>query len=174
MVRYYKSLAELVPSSELIVEGEVTDSNVIVHYGTPFTISDFKIKNVLKGNKQADDGIKVIETGGIYICHDADPKMKNMVGKQLEERFAGIPALKVGEKLYLFLKKFQGPQIKGECYISVGEYQSKYRIDKNNKVYFRKLDYIKPKNSNNNNDISEDFTKKFTKDEFVQKINSLK
>ena len=139
MSTYYESLSHLKKDASEIIECKVLGNKAIVYEGVPFTISNVKVLSVIKGSVKAGDTIQVIETGGIY--NPSGDSSGQLVNYELE----GNPVMKVNEDLYVFLQKFEGPQIEG-AYIPVGEFMGKFSIDWAGKVKQLATDEYKIKN----------------------------
>ncbi|GMK43724.1 hypothetical protein PghCCS26_08510 [Paenibacillus glycanilyticus] len=139
LANIYSSLDELESASDLIAEVSITGDIENVEYeGANFTLSDAKVKEVIKGD-EIKGNIKIFEV----------------------ERF-NINLTKKNDKFILFLQKYQGPVTNEDAYVITGVYQGKFSISNDNKVIYDAVDYngeMTFQNSLNSIDVN-DFKKK--------------
>ncbi|WP_315910963.1 hypothetical protein [Xylanibacillus composti] len=130
----YESFGELAMGATEIVEVKVsTKQETFVDNDLPFTVSNVKIKSVLKGALKENDTIPVVEVGGIYQpLINGDPKrgkQKQYVNYIME----GNKVMQSGEEYILFLNPIEGGTIKNSYY-PIGLYQGKYKVHNGGKV----------------------------------------
>ena len=128
MVENYQSIDELIQDSPIIVVGTVDSPNEEFVYGeATFALTRFKVEQVIRGI--VPDEINILQTK-----MNEDPFLKN------------------GDKMVLFLVKYEGPVTKN-AYRTKGLYQGQYKIVGNAAI----------KNENNN----------LAGDEFLQSLDIL-
>ena len=91
-VNHYTDTKALTDKSDLIVIGKVIDSVPEKRVDMIFTMQNIKIDKYVKGEKVADDTVKVLQTGG------------ELNGKKTVE-FEDSPLFKINDKYLLFLEK---------------------------------------------------------------------
>jgi hypothetical protein len=117
---HFQNFQELKNRASDIIQVSVIDNIETINYGeVTFTVSKAKVLLSSKGNLKEGDEIRLLETGG---------KMPD--GQEL--KFNGIPVMKPGEELFLFVEKYVGPVTK-DAYIPIGVYKGKFEV-KDNKV----------------------------------------
>ena len=117
----FETLSDLTDRATNIVEVSILDKAETVEYGQVFfTISQAKVLSSLKGDITPNTEIRIIETGG------------SMPNGQ-EFKFNGIPVVKKGEHLFLFVEKYVGP-VAQNAYVPLGVYQGKFKVQGDNVI----------------------------------------
>lgn len=145
LVNYYKTLEEINKDSEVIVKGAIIENEYIEYGGLVFTLSKFKVDDVVKGNLVKGDVIKVLQTGGISTLKSnemdeksfEDPKevekyLKNNLGKKYEATIEGVKVLKESDNAVLLLQKYDGP-VTTDAYVGTGDFQGRFIINQKTK-----------------------------------------
>ncbi|MGL4875500.1 MAG: hypothetical protein ACRC30_12700 [Clostridium sp.] len=145
LVNYYETLEEINKDSEIVVKGKFIKNEYIEYEGVIFTVSQFKIDDVIKGNINRNDVIKVLQTGGIGAVklNEMDEKsfenpeevkehLKNNLGKKFESTIEGIKVLKENDNAVLLLQKYYGP-ITQDSYVGTGDFQGRFIINEKTK-----------------------------------------
>lgn len=145
LVNQYKTLDEINNDSELVVMGTIIENEYVEYGGLTFTLSKFKIDNVVKGTVNVGDIIKVLQTGGISevksnktdVKSFEDPKeveknLKDNVGKKYETTIEGVKVLKENNSAVLLLQKYDGPITK-DSYVCTGDFQGRFLVDQKTK-----------------------------------------
>ena len=65
LVNCYDTLDKINNDSEVVVKGTIIENEYVDYHDLTFTISKFKIDEVVKGDVSVGDTIKVLQTGGI-------------------------------------------------------------------------------------------------------------
>ncbi|MBP1999991.1 hypothetical protein J2Z69_001010 [Paenibacillus shirakamiensis] len=121
--KVFKTVSDLKNNAPLIIEAEVVKGTSFEYNHVIFTKNNLLVKKVYKGDLQGKQNIDILETGGI-----SDNK---------EFVLEGNPVSKPGEKLVLFLKKYDGP-VTEDAYTIEGAYQGKFTFDDGKKISFKK------------------------------------
>jgi hypothetical protein len=117
---HFQNFQELQNRASNIIQVTVIDNIETINYGeVTFTVSKAKVLSGFEGTLKVGDEIILLETGG-------------MMNNGQELKFNGIPVIKPGEELFLFVDKYVGPVTK-DAYIPIGVYQGKFKV-KDNKV----------------------------------------
>lgn len=129
LTKRFSTVAQLSQDAEVIVLAEVGSNGKSFEYAkVVFTTTDVRINKAIKGDFKAGESISVLETGG--ALHD------------LEYRIDDVPVLKQGEKVLLFLEKFQGAEFAKNSYLILVSYQGKFILrSANNKIHDTPLQY---------------------------------
>ncbi|WP_281889493.1 substrate-binding domain-containing protein [Paenibacillus sp. YYML68] len=118
--QYFSSIQELNDQADLIVLAEVQRTKSFKYKNMPFTISTVSISKVVKGNKNKQDTIQVLETGGI---------MNNV-----EYTYEHSRAMRRNDKVALYLAPYNGPITQEEAYVVLGVYQGKLQYDESGAI----------------------------------------
>lgn len=145
LVNYYKTLNEINNDSELVVMGTIIENEYIEYDDLIFTLSKFKINNVIKGELNVGDTIKVLQTGGISEITPNSTDVKSFedpeevekysnenYGKKYETTIEGVSVLKENDNAILLLKKYVGPIVE-DSYVGTGDFQGRFIINSNTK-----------------------------------------
>lgn len=128
LIENYQSIDDLIKDSPIIVVGTVDSPNEeFIYIEATFALTKFRVEQVVRGNVL--DEINILQT---KVNQD--------------------PFLKQGDRMILFLKKYEGPVAK-DAYRMMGLYQGQYKI----------VGTAVIKNENN----------KLTGDEFLQNLDIL-
>ena len=146
LVNTYKTIDEINNDSTLAVMGTVIHNEYLDYGGLTFTLSEFKVDKVIKGNMKNGDTIKVLQSGGIsevkYNEADAksfeDPKevenyLKDKIGKNFETTIEGVKVLKEDTNAILLLEEYDGPIVE-DAYVGTGDFQGRFILNQNQKT----------------------------------------
>jgi len=102
-----KNFSDLINNSQVIVEAEATDNRKEFSYlKANFVQTDLKIKKIYKGTS-------LVNGNNIWL---------------LQTLMMQDPIIKNGEKVLLFLDKYEGPVTSDETFVLKGLYQGHYKI----------------------------------------------
>lgn len=145
LVNTYTTIDEINNDSTLAVMGTVINNEYLDYDGLTFTISEFKVDTVIKGNIKSGDTIRFLQSGGIFevkrneedVKSFEDPKeveeyLKNNIGKKLEATSGGVKVLKEDTSAVLLLQKYEGP-IAEDIYVGTGDFQGRFIINQKTK-----------------------------------------
>lgn len=154
LVNYYKTLEEINRDSEVIVKGSIIENEYIEYGGLVFTVSRFKVDDVVKGNVVKGDIIKVLQTGGISTLksNEMDEKsfedskevekyLKNNLGKKYEATVEGVKVLKESDNAVVLLQKYDGP-VTTDAYVGTGDFQGRFIINQKTKSINPQSDFL--------------------------------
>lgn len=145
LVNCYDTLGKINNDSEVVVKGTIIENEYVDYHDLTFTISKFKIDEVVKGDVSVGDTIKVLQTGGISefkrneedIKSFEDPEevekyLKDKIGKKYEVAMEGVRVLKEGTSSVLLLQKYDGPVVE-DAYVGTGDFQGRFILNKDAK-----------------------------------------
>lgn len=145
LVNYYETLDEINNDSEIVAMGTIIENEYVEYNGLIFTLSKFKVENVVKGDVAVGDTIKVLQTGGISevkvneedVKSFEDPEevekyLEDKVGTKYETSIEGIKVLKEDTIAVLLLQKYVGP-ITEDAYVGTGDFQGRFIVNQNTK-----------------------------------------
>lgn len=136
--------------TELIIVARATGSEAKLVSNGPLelatTRSTLQIEQTLKGAVPPGESVVVIEAGGTYrprVYNPIEPTTENPFGKppvdggvegtdytrgeEVESRILGVPVIKAGERVLVFLKAYEGP-LSGDAYVVQGVFQGKMTV----------------------------------------------
>ncbi|PGK76506.1 hypothetical protein [Bacillus thuringiensis] len=143
LAKTYNSVDELINSSDIVIEGKITERKHFDFKTNTFTHLKVQVTKSFNDKVKVNDIINVIEAGGVTtkgkIQEYYPEKMKlqeNELNKPIEILFDGAPNSKKDENVLIF-----GGEIKDNffglnetAYMPLNSYQGKFSIDTNNKV----------------------------------------
>jgi len=172
--KIYKNINQLKEDADLIIEGKVINTkSEMYQQHVPITLSQIEIDEVYKtdnSNVVKGTNVCVIDEGGVVskedmieIYKDKFPNKPINPDEFKSSKFTndGISPMEMGEHVIVFAKKFTGKTSKENCYIVLGAYQGKFKIENDN------IEHPVPESIKNK---FEDNIK--TKKELVDKIKS--
>lgn len=161
LVNEYKTVDEINSDSQLAVKGTVISNEYIEYGGLTFTLSEFKINKVMKGDVNVGDAIKVLQNGGIseFKSNDENVKsfenseeveknLKEKIGKKYEITIDGVKVLKKNDNAVLLLQKYEGP-VASDAYVGTGDFQGRFIVDE-------KLKNVNPQSKHLKEDVKFD------------------
>lgn len=136
--------------TDLIIVGRATGSETKLVSNGPLelntTLTTLQVEQTLKGAVPAGGSVVVIEAGGTYrprVYDPIEPSSDNPFGKppvdggvegvdytrgdEVEARVLGVPVIKAGERVLVFLKAYEGP-LSGDAYVVQGVFQGKMTV----------------------------------------------
>lgn len=129
----YGSLEALTSASGVIVVGEIVDT-VPRQYGRlPFSEATVRVTDVVAGQHQVGELLRVVETGGVFWGRAKDGTPASAGAQEVD--FEGVPVMRPGERYLLFLLSYDGP-VAAHSYVVTGEYQGKFRIGTHGAIEF--------------------------------------
>ncbi|WP_017413931.1 hypothetical protein [Clostridium tunisiense] len=140
--KVYKNIRELKADADIIIEGRVINAKSEMYdENIPITYTEVEIYDVFKtGSNDVLKGSKVciIDEGGIIPKEILIKEYKNKFPdkffdpkefKDVKSTNDGIPPMEMGEHFIVFAQRFQGKSSKDNCYIVLGSYQGKFKIE---------------------------------------------
>lgn len=159
LVKVYESIKELDKDSDFAIEGTVISNEYMKYDDLAYTISEVKVEKSLKGDILEGTTIKLLQSGGILDIINENLPKKDFEDKEEVERIReenkdekyesviyNAKVLKESEKCILYLEKIEGAfekkfnpdfgdlQIGNDLYIATGNFQGRFKVDKENKV----------------------------------------
>jgi len=163
--KWYDNYEDLIIDSDLIAFGTVKNVVSYIEDTRIFSKFDFLISSVEKGNLTANDTISVETIGGKVLYKDylnknrgyfeaklsseyVDDEIKLQGEKYIETIFYGVPNVKEGERLVLFLSPIDSDN---NFYIVGSSYYGKFYYDKaKGEVYKTLIDVVSEQEMKNN------------------------
>lgn len=107
----------------------------------PITYTEIEVYDVFKTDSSSllkNSRICIIDEGGIipkeiliknYKSKFPDKPIKPEEVHDVKSISDGIPPMEIGEHFIVFAQRFQGKASKGNCYIVLGAYQGKFKVE---------------------------------------------